>query len=203
MKACPASVIYSSQENTNGLTRHPSSTTASSSYSSPSPSMGMVYADMGTLSLCSNYGGGVGVVSAVSSSQDRCTSRSFAMENGGSSWGFPFMRECINGRNFEEHPNNSDVVEGKGSDSSYGVGENSEKMNQNANFNEENPNENSVSGKEVDSGQSKLCARGHWRPAEDSKLKELVALYGPQNWNLIAEKLEGRSGLKTSAKGYS
>lgn len=43
-------------------------------------------------------------------------------------------------------------------------------------------------------GQSKLCARGHWRPAEDTKLRELVALYGPQNWNLIAEKLEGRSG---------
>lgn len=39
---------------------------------------------------------------------------------------------------------------------------------------------------EIDScGQSKLCARGHWRPAEDSKLKELVALYGPQNWNQI------------------
>ncbi|KAA8541476.1 hypothetical protein F0562_025439 [Nyssa sinensis] len=29
---------------------------------------------------------------------------------------------------------------------------------------------------------------------EDTKLKELVALYGPQNWNLIANKLEGRSG---------
>lgn len=42
--------------------------------------------------------------------------------------------------------------------------------------------------------QSKVCSRGHWRPAEDSKLKELVALYGPQNWNLIAEKLQGRSG---------
>ena len=40
----------------------------------------------------------------------------------------------------------------------------------------------------------KLCARGHWRPAEDEKLKELVALYGPQNWNLIAERLDGRSG---------
>ena len=35
-------------------------------------------------------------------------------------------------------------------------------------------------------GQGKLCARGHWRPAEDAKLKELVAQYGPQNWNLIA-----------------
>jgi myb proto-oncogene protein len=43
-------------------------------------------------------------------------------------------------------------------------------------------------------GQGKLCARGHWRPAEDAKLKELVAQFGPQNWNLIAEKLDGRSG---------
>jgi hypothetical protein len=44
------------------------------------------------------------------------------------------------------------------------------------------------------SGQGKLCARGHWRPAEDARLKDLVAQYGPQNWNLIAEKLDGRSG---------
>jgi myb proto-oncogene protein len=43
-------------------------------------------------------------------------------------------------------------------------------------------------------GYSKLCSRGHWRPAEDSKLKELVAEFGPQNWNLIAEHLDGRSG---------
>lgn len=43
-------------------------------------------------------------------------------------------------------------------------------------------------------GHVKLCARGHWRPAEDAKLKELVTQYGPQNWNLIAEHLEGRSG---------
>jgi hypothetical protein len=42
--------------------------------------------------------------------------------------------------------------------------------------------------------QSKLCPRGHWRPAEDDKLRELVSQYGPQNWNLIAEKLQGRSG---------
>lgn len=41
---------------------------------------------------------------------------------------------------------------------------------------------------------NKLCARGHWRPAEDAKLRELVSQFGPQNWNLIAEKLEGRSG---------
>ncbi|KAI3816672.1 hypothetical protein L1987_16375 [Smallanthus sonchifolius] len=51
---------------------------------------------------------------------------------------------------------------------------------------------------------TKTCARGHWRPAEDAKLKELVALYGPQNWNLIAEKLEGRSEerLMTSHRMY-
>uniref|UniRef100_A0A803MXX4 Myb-like domain-containing protein n=1 Tax=Chenopodium quinoa TaxID=63459 RepID=A0A803MXX4_CHEQI len=41
---------------------------------------------------------------------------------------------------------------------------------------------------------SKLCSRGHWRPAEDTKLKELVLKFGPQNWNVIAEKLQGRSG---------
>ncbi|KAI3858346.1 hypothetical protein MKX03_024670 [Papaver bracteatum] len=58
----------------------------------------------------------------------------------------------------------------------------------------------SVSNK---NGQSKLCARGHWRPAEDSKLKELVALYGPQNWNLIAEKLQGRSGKSCRLRWFN
>lgn len=43
-------------------------------------------------------------------------------------------------------------------------------------------------------GHTKLCSRGHWRPHEDAKLKDLVAQFGPQNWNLIAEKLDGRSG---------
>lgn len=49
-------------------------------------------------------------------------------------------------------------------------------------------------GKDGESVQSKQCPRGHWRPAEDDKLRELVSQYGPQNWNLIAEKLQGRSG---------
>ncbi|KAG6398861.1 hypothetical protein SASPL_140332 [Salvia splendens] len=52
-------------------------------------------------------------------------------------------------------------------------------------------------------GKAKLCARGHWRPAEDTKLKELVALYGPQNWNLIAEKLEGRSGKSCRLRWFN
>ncbi|GFQ02135.1 transcription factor myb44 [Phtheirospermum japonicum] len=46
----------------------------------------------------------------------------------------------------------------------------------------------------MENGRTRFCARGHWKPSEDAKLKELVALYGPQNWKLIAEKLQGRSG---------
>ncbi|KAK3042401.1 hypothetical protein RJ639_002447 [Escallonia herrerae] len=64
--------------------------------------------------------------------------------------------------------------------------------------------EEKSNGKETDQvGQSKLCARGHWRPGEDNKLKELVALYGPQNWNLIAEKLEGRSGKSCRLRWFN
>ncbi|KAI8029754.1 Transcription factor CSA [Camellia lanceoleosa] len=51
--------------------------------------------------------------------------------------------------------------------------------------------ENSIENK---FGCTKLCARGHWRPHEDSKFKELVTQYRPQNWNLIAEKFQGRLG---------
>ncbi|KAK6913283.1 SANT/Myb domain [Dillenia turbinata] len=50
---------------------------------------------------------------------------------------------------------------------------------------------------------SKVCSRGHWRPSEDSTLKELVALYGPQNWNLIAEKLQGRSGKSCRLRWFN
>ncbi|KVI07493.1 Homeodomain-like protein [Cynara cardunculus var. scolymus] len=38
-----------------------------------------------------------------------------------------------------------------------------------------------------------MCSRGHWRPSEDQKLRQLVQQYGPHNWNAIAEKLQGRS----------
>ncbi|KAI9093592.1 hypothetical protein K1719_027041 [Acacia pycnantha] len=53
------------------------------------------------------------------------------------------------------------------------------------------------------SGHPKLCARGHWRPGEDAKLKELVAQYGPQNWNLIAEHLQGRSGKSCRLRWFN
>ncbi|GMN33034.1 hypothetical protein TIFTF001_003923 [Ficus carica] len=49
----------------------------------------------------------------------------------------------------------------------------------------------------------KNCYRGHWRPAEDEKLRELVERYGPQNWNFIAEHLEGRSGKSCRLRWYN
>ncbi|XVE68165.1 hypothetical protein DITRI_Ditri09bG0047000 [Diplodiscus trichospermus] len=58
-----------------------------------------------------------------------------------------------------------------------------------------------LNGKDV--GLSKVCGRGHWKPSEDSKLKELVALYGPQNWNLIAEKLQGRTGKSCRLRWFN
>ncbi|XP_058735310.1 transcription factor MYB52-like [Vicia villosa] len=149
-----------------------------SSYSSPS--MGTVYANMDSLSL--NY-------AASSSSQDGYISKEGTTTN----LSLPLMRDCYLTRNFEEHSNSDDVGEGNGYDYGDGVEENSDKVNLNE---EHNPSENN-------SGHSKLCARGHWRPAEDSKLKELVALYGPQNWNLIAEKLQGRSGKSCRLRWFN
>ncbi|XP_041013851.1 transcription factor MYB105-like [Juglans microcarpa x Juglans regia] len=168
-----------------------------SSITSP---LGMVYADMGSLSLSPNYG----VASAISSSQESTISKSFEVENRRASWGFPFMGSSIT-RSFEEH-HNSNAGEVKVSDSVYAFGQNNERMNyQNVGLDDKDSdeNENALTGKETDSGQSKLCNRGHWRPAEDTKLKELVALYGPQNWNLIAEKLEGRSGKSCRLRWFN
>ncbi|XP_002977648.2 uncharacterized protein LOC9657152 [Selaginella moellendorffii] len=58
-------------------------------------------------------------------------------------------------------------------------------------------------GGESASSKLSLCPRGHWRPSEDEKLRELVALHGPQNWNLIAEKLEGRSGKSCRLRWFN
>ncbi|XP_011098643.2 myb-related protein A-like isoform X2 [Sesamum indicum] len=66
--------------------------------------------------------------------------------------------------------------------------------------NGKNPSE---SCKRMERGQTKFRARGHWRPSEDAKLRKLVALYGPQNWNLIAQKLEGRSGKSCRLRWYN
>ncbi|KAI0496011.1 hypothetical protein KFK09_022318 [Dendrobium nobile] len=48
-----------------------------------------------------------------------------------------------------------------------------------------------------------MCTRGHWRPEEDEKLKELVARLGPHNWNTIAEMLHGRSGKSCRLRWYN
>lgn len=47
---------------------------------------------------------------------------------------------------------------------------------------------------ELSSDAKRSCPRGHWRPGEDEKLRRLVERFGPQNWNSIADKLQGRSG---------
>ncbi|CAN4076121.1 unnamed protein product [Withania somnifera] len=47
------------------------------------------------------------------------------------------------------------------------------------------------------------CPRGHWRPAEDERLRQLVEQYGPQNWNSIAEKLKGRSGKSCRLRWFN
>ncbi|KAF2306859.1 hypothetical protein GH714_022102 [Hevea brasiliensis] len=83
-----------------------------------------------------------------------------------------------------------------GSDGIFGI----QKKDLSLNLVEEEEPKSSAPGK---NGHTKLCARGHWRPAEDAKLKELVAQYGPQNWNLIAENLEGRSGKSCRLRWFN
>ncbi|KAJ6677866.1 MYB TRANSCRIPTION FACTOR [Salix viminalis] len=58
-------------------------------------------------------------------------------------------------------------------------------------------------GSSSDGGGKTSCHRGHWRPAEDEKLRQLVDQYGPQNWNFIAEHLQGRSGKSCRLRWYN
>ena len=113
--------------------------------------------------------------------------------------GFSYIMKCP--CDLEGDGQNSEVADhfSKGSESIDGFGENNAAVSMEdmrrrmiCMSEDDNPSDGFLNGKDV--GQSKVCARGHWKPAEDSKLKELVALYGPQNWNLIAEKLQGRTG---------
>ncbi|KAL0916188.1 hypothetical protein M5K25_013679 [Dendrobium thyrsiflorum] len=61
----------------------------------------------------------------------------------------------------------------------------------------------SMESRDLETKHAKLCTRGHWRPTEDTKLKELVAQFGPQSWNLIAENLEGRSGKSCRLRWFN
>ncbi|KAJ0972094.1 hypothetical protein J5N97_020053 [Dioscorea zingiberensis] len=54
-----------------------------------------------------------------------------------------------------------------------------------------------------DDAKTTMCPRGHWRPGEDEKLRQLVEQYGPQNWNSIAEKLQGRSGKSCRLRWFN
>ncbi|KAI4337905.1 hypothetical protein L6164_016269 [Bauhinia variegata] len=60
--------------------------------------------------------------------------------------------------------------------------------------------EDSATGSAED---TRTCPRGHWRPAEDEKLRQLVEQYGAQNWNSIAEKLQGRSGKSCRLRWFN
>ncbi|KAM7253020.1 hypothetical protein ACFE04_025638 [Oxalis oulophora] len=60
----------------------------------------------------------------------------------------------------------------------------------------------------VDDSRHKISStncpiRGHWRPAEDEKLRLLVEQYGAQNWNSIADKLHGRSGKSCRLRWFN
>ncbi|KAK1379578.1 Transcription factor MYB108 [Heracleum sosnowskyi] len=167
-----------------------------SSSSSSSSSMSMIFADMGALSIKNPKSSHVSennVTATVDhfpyfSSHRKCSSRNNSLED------------------LNIHTSGKAVCNSHDSSSSDGFrfvfgGENHHETSIDL------TNNDNSSGKLVDQtdtcGQSKLCARGHWRPAEDAKLRELVALYGPQNWNLIADKLQGRSGKSCRLRWFN
>ncbi|KAL5714638.1 hypothetical protein ACHQM5_016572 [Ranunculus cassubicifolius] len=63
--------------------------------------------------------------------------------------------------------------------------------------------EDSAGGSSSNDDAKTGCSRGHWRPAEDDKLRQLVEQFGPQNWNSIAEKLQGRSGKSCRLRWFN
>ncbi|WVZ88770.1 hypothetical protein U9M48_035246 [Paspalum notatum var. saurae] len=65
------------------------------------------------------------------------------------------------------------------------------------------PSSTTTTSDRENSRSSLSCPRGHWRPDEDEKLWRLVEQHGPQNWNSIAEKLEGRSGKSCRLRWFN
>ncbi|KAG9146934.1 hypothetical protein Leryth_021567 [Lithospermum erythrorhizon] len=185
-----ANKCMNEQYSTNGLS---SKNPSISSSLSPSASMGMFLTNMSFLNINTS--------SVVESSV--CNQNSTKNEGLVHNLEYPFVKDFTfnKGSFVEDH-------EGKSSDWSDGIGQSNETIDLNASLDEEEkPTLHAsivYSMKETESsGQLKMCARGHWRPAEDAKLKELVAVYGPQNWNLIAEKLEGRSGKSCRLRWFN
>ncbi|XP_010551438.1 PREDICTED: transcription factor GAMYB-like [Tarenaya hassleriana] len=169
--------------------------------------MEMVYADMASLSITPLL---------VSSSSDLTSSSRYRNNavlsedlswmdqiNAPRSWDVPFNIEnghrLFNRSDFEvgclQNPINlnNGVVKEEISDPNYSSSEISGGKEEEA---------DNVNGKGKSSSKASV-SKGHWRPAEDNKLRELVAVYGPQNWNLIAEKLHGRSGKSCRLRWFN
>ncbi|NP_001307310.1 transcription factor MYB117 [Solanum lycopersicum] len=163
-----------------------SSTSSSCSCSPMGTSMGMFFADMNSLSI--------NTPESLDEGKGRRGSWDFQFLNKGGS--FFSSRSLDEAQNSEENNESIDLNASCFNDE--------KQITMHTTFNSNNNSSSSgCNGKETENGQSKLCARGHWRPAEDAKLKELVAIYGPQNWNLIAEKLEGRSGKSCRLRWFN
>lgn len=160
-------------------------------------SMGMIFADMSSLTInpVADYGRLTSTITSTTTSPPISSSSSTG-GGGGFTYGGKCNSSSSSRRRMSPPP---DFLDAQNSDdcSNESIDLNASLVflgEEEKNFiNSSAPQQNSSSNGNGQ-GQSKLCARGHWRPAEDTKLRELVALYGPQNWNLIAEKLEGRSG---------
>ncbi|XP_074274613.1 uncharacterized protein LOC141598756 [Silene latifolia] len=145
-----------------------------------------VYPDLTSLSLSNNPN----FSRIVPSSQDHTSINKNIIPFMGDFYGVScknqnFSSEIISNNNIPNNTHNNSI--------------NNIIINNNIKINNNNNNNKMVGP----SRENKVCARGHWRPAEDNKLKELVAIYGPQNWNLIAEKLEGRSGKSCRLRWFN
>uniref|UniRef100_A0A1D1XH33 Transcription factor MYB44 n=1 Tax=Anthurium amnicola TaxID=1678845 RepID=A0A1D1XH33_9ARAE len=158
----------------------------------------VVFAEMGSLSI-----------NASSSTRGyRCFHHNNPYREDGSSgrrspWTFPAL-EGGHHHHPEQHSSESGAGKVASDRNSNVVGRANPIAREQESSNGVDPSDGPPCGKEEgESGQSKLCARGHWRPAEDAKLRELVTVYGPQNWNLIAEKLGGRSGKSCRLRWFN
>ncbi|CAH8381004.1 unnamed protein product [Eruca vesicaria subsp. sativa] len=112
-----------------------------------------------------------------------------------------------NSRRFEER--NNFIRSPPNSHTNFSLARNHPHHNKSVSFlklGDEHENERGENGLKMrgkNGVNTKLCSRGHWRPTEDAKLKELVAQFGPQNWNVIANHLPGRSGKSCRLRWFN
>ncbi|CAN8291598.1 unnamed protein product [Cochlearia groenlandica] len=134
-----------------------------------------------------------------------------------SSWDFPFNDINIHHRHYNtshhhefnilknpiEDNNNQEEESNNNLNPNYSNSESGGNNNNNNNNNKKETTTESEQSWSSSSSKPSILGRGHWRPAEDVKLRELVSIYGPQNWNLIAEKLQGRSGKSCRLRWFN